>query len=79
VFLGAGLLFIAMMFGGMATAGSVVAGQRFFGDMGFPSADLIRATRSIASTFIFVYAGKMAGVFVFVTNTVALRTRVFSR
>lgn len=79
VFLGAGLLFIAMLFAGTAVAGSLVAGRRFFEEAGFPSADLIRSTRALASTLIFVYGAKMAGVFVLVTNTIAFRVRLFSR
>lgn len=79
VFLGTGLLFIAMVFAGAAVAGSLVAGQRFFGETTIPGADLIRSTRSLSSTLIFIYGAKMAGVFVLVTNTIAFRTRVFSR
>jgi hypothetical protein len=79
VFLGTGLLFIAMLFSGLAVAGSLVAGQRFFGESTFPDADLIRSTHSLSSVLIYIYGAKMAGVFVFVTNTIAFRTRVFTR
>lgn len=79
IFLGTGLLFIAMVFAGEAVAGSLVAGHRFYGETVFPDADLIRSTRALSSTLIFVYGAKMAGVFVMVTNTIAFRVRLFSR
>jgi len=79
IFLGSGLLFIAMVFAGMAVGGSLVAGHRFYGEAVFPDADLIRSTRALAATLIFVYGAKMAGVFVMVTNTIAFRVRLFSR
>jgi hypothetical protein len=79
VFLGSGLLFIAMIFTGLAVAGSLVIGQRFLGATALPDADWIQSTRALAVTFVYVYAAKMAGVFVLVTNTIAFRTRVFSR
>ncbi len=78
-FLGTGLLFVALLFAGVAAGGSLVAGYRFFGDLDYPGADMIRAMRSLSFTLIYVYAAKMAGAFVFVCNTIALRTGIFSR
>lgn len=78
-FLGTGLLFVALLFVGVAAAGSLVAGYRFFGDVGGPGADVIRAVRSMSFTLIYVYAARMAGAFVFICNTIALRTGIFSK
>jgi hypothetical protein len=79
VLLGSGLLFIAMLFAGIAVAGGLVAGRRFYDETAYPTAGLIRSTRALASTLIFVYGSKTAGVFVLVTNTIAMRVRMFSR
>jgi hypothetical protein len=78
-FLGTGLLFVALLFVGAAIAGSLIAGNRFFGDLEYPGAEAIRATRSISFTLIYVYAARMAGAFVFICNTIALRTGIFSK
>lgn len=79
VFIGSGLLFIATLFTGVALIGGLAAGERFLDGASPPAADIIRSTRALSVTLIFVYGEKMAGVFVFVTNTIAFRTRVFSR
>jgi hypothetical protein len=79
VFQGAGLLLIAMSFIGMAALGSLAFGERFLGETVVPDAHLIRFTRSVSANLFYIYGAKMAGVFVLVTGTIALRTHIFAR
>lgn len=67
VFLGAGLLFIAMMFG----ASSIIAAMLTLERPTPATADL---ARSIARAMLYVYGARSAGVFTMVTSTIILRT-----
>jgi hypothetical protein len=78
VFQGSGLLFIAMLFAAAAVAGSLVAAVRFQGAPA-PTAAEILASRALSYSLVFVYAVRMAGVFMIVTSTIALRTATFPR
>jgi hypothetical protein len=73
VFLGSGLLFVAMLFGGAAAAGAPLAGVKFQGAPA-PSPDAIGLARALAYTLIYVYAVRVAAVFVISVSTLALRT-----
>jgi hypothetical protein len=78
VFLGSGLLFIAMLFVAAAVAGSLVveAGE----DHQSLSASGTWGTgRSVALQLMTVYAMRMAGVFMIATSTILLRTGVAPR
>jgi hypothetical protein len=78
VFLGSGLLFVAMFWGAGASIASLVAGNRF--ESGPPlSATDLQLFRSLAFSFLFVFAARAAAVFMIVTSTIALRTDVFPR
>jgi hypothetical protein len=78
VFLGSGLLFVAMYWGAAAVLASLVAGNRF--DAAPPlSAGTLETVRSLAFSFLFVLAARAAAVFMIVTSTIALRTAVFPR
>jgi hypothetical protein len=78
VFLGSGLLFVAMFWGAGASIASLVAGNRF--ESGPPlSATDLQLFRSLAFSFLFVFAARAAAVFMIVTSTIALRTAVFPR
>ena len=75
VFLGSGLLFVATMFGSAAVtdaliesvaAGNIGSDTYFFG-------------RCISDALLNLFAMKMAGVFMFSTCTIALRTAIFPR
>jgi hypothetical protein len=78
VFLGSGLLFVAMFWAAGAAIASVVAGNRFEG--GPPlDATTLETFRSLAFSFLFVFAARAAAVFMIVTSTIALRTAVFPR
>jgi hypothetical protein len=78
VFLGSGLLFVAMMFAAAAAAGSPLAAVKFQGAP-VPSPDVVVATRGLAYTFLYVYAIRVAAVFVVSVSTVALRTAALPR
>jgi len=75
VFLGSGLLFVASLFSGAAVmealvesvaAGSVADETYYFG-------------RCISDALMNIFAVKMAGVFMFTTCTIGLRTAIFPR
>jgi hypothetical protein len=78
VFLGSGLLFLAMLFVSAAVAGGLIT--TFTSD---PERMLGSATftlgRAITYEIMNSYAIKMAGVFMVATSTLALRTGIFAR
>jgi hypothetical protein len=78
VFLGSGLLFLAMLFASAALAMGVLL--RY----GVVTGRLVESGvysfgRTVVYQILNVYAMKMAGVFMFSTCTVAFRTRIFPR
>jgi len=78
VFLGSGLLFLAMLFVAAAMAGGIVLmhaadPQRVAGSQTFAFA------RVMVYETVNIYALKMAAVFMIVTSTLALRTRFLAR
>lgn len=78
VFLGSGLLFLAMLFASAAVAGGLM---RMYGAT--PSLLLANGIYTFGRTVTYeimnVYAMKMAGVFMISTSTLALRTRILPR
>jgi hypothetical protein len=78
VFLGSGLLFVAMLFVAAGAAGALLAGVRFRGQP-VPSPDSIVLSRSLAYAFLFIYAMRAAAVFMLVVSTIGLRTGSFPR
>ncbi len=76
VFLGSGLLFLAMIFAGAAVAGGVVA------VLGEPGSSIPFGAYALARIQIHrtmrVYAMRMAGVFMMSAATISLRTRIVS-
>lgn len=74
VFLGSGLLFLAMLFTAAAVAGT-------FNMISTPilSPAMVDYSQRITSTIMGVYVMKMAAVFMISTSTILLRTRVLSR
>ncbi len=78
IFLGSGLLFLAMMFVAIATFGAIVTVH-----MGRPgslaSSTTFALARAFAFTIVNVYAVKMAGVFMLITSTIAVRTAFVAR
>ncbi len=78
VFLGSGLLFLAMLFMSAAMVGGLIIAytadpSRLLGSTTFTSA------RAIAYEIMNIYAIKMAGVFMIATSTLALRTGFIAR
>ena len=78
VFMGSGLLFLAMLFFSAAVAGGIIiafaaAPERLLGSGTFALA------RAITHEIMNIYAIKMAAVFMIATSTLALRTGFFAR
>jgi hypothetical protein len=81
VFLGSGLLFIAMMFAAAASAGAVVAaiGKASSASSGFATSSTYVFARGFIAQVFNVYALRMAAVFLFSQATLWLRTNVMPR
>lgn len=75
VFLGSGLLFVAMIFVAAAAGGALVAGAT----SGQAGSATLALDRNIATNLLNVYAMRMAAVFTLTTVTIARRTRIVSR
>ena len=73
VFLGSGLLFIAMLFAAAAVLGGLVAGNRF-GTASPTNLATVGFARSVGYSFLFVYAAKVAGVFTLATSNIMRRS-----
>ena len=78
VFIGSGLLFVAMMWAAGAVAASLVATSRFDGT-GVPDPATFESVRSLAQAFFYVYATRASAIFVIVTSTIALGTATYPR
>ena len=78
VFLGSGLLFVGSLFASAAAAGALL---QVTPTVYIPQADdqIYYFVQHLSSTFMNVFAIKMAGVFMFSTCTIALRTGLFPR
>jgi hypothetical protein len=78
VFFGSGLLFVGLLFATVAVAGGILA---TFGAEGQPPAtsETYALTRRITHVLMNTFAVKMAGVFMFVTSTIGLRTGIVPR
>ena len=76
VFLGSGLLFLAMMFAAAAAAGAIAA---TFVTTSFGSSSTYSFARSVVAQIFNVYALRMAAVFLISSATLWLRTKVMPR
>jgi hypothetical protein len=74
VFLGSGLLFVAMLWASAAVLGGLVAGNRF-GTAAPTDLATVGFARSVGYSFLFVYAGKAAGAFTLATSMIVRRSR----
>src|SRR6516162_9943081 len=72
VFLGSGLLFIAMLFVGAAVAGAIIAGVV---PPSLPSHDTLTLGRNVTASLLNVYSMRMAAVFTLTTVNIARRTQ----
>ena len=75
VFLGSGLLFVAMLFVAAAVSGGLIAGA----SAGLPDTGTLALARNITTSLLNVYAMRMAAVFTLTTVTIARRTQIVSR
>jgi hypothetical protein len=75
VFLGSGLLFVAMIFVAAAIAGGLIAAD----SSSPPGAGTLALGRIVTATLVNVYAMRMAAVFTLTTVTIARRTEIVSR
>ena len=78
VFLGSGLLFVAMLFVAAGAGGALLAAVKFQ-DEPLPSPDTVVTVRSLAFGFLFVYAMRMAAVFRIVVSTIGTRLGILPR
>jgi hypothetical protein len=79
VFLGSGLLFIAMIFAASATASAMALRMNMFGASSPPDPSVIEWAQALTSALLFVYAARAAGVFMVVTSRIAWQTRSVPR
>jgi hypothetical protein len=77
VFLGSGLLFVAMSFVGAAVAGGLIATVAARPAVTGP--DTLTISRQITYLALHVYVCRMGAVFTFSTATITLRTKVIPR
>ena len=78
VFLGSGVLFVAMLYAAAASAGASLAAIKFQGSPP-PTADVFVFARGLAYTFLFVYGIRAAAVFMIVSSTIGFRTGTLPR
>jgi len=76
VFLGSGLLFVAMIFVGAAAAGAGVASATL---SQHPASGTLVLDRDLTTSLLNVYSMRMAAVFTLTTVTIARRTRIVAR
>ncbi len=78
VFLGSGLLFIAMVFAGAAVVGGLL-GDPSISEGGVPDPVLWDHERRVTVTLINSYAVRMAAIFIVSTTTIGMRTGILPR
>lgn len=78
VFLGSGLLFLAMLFAATAVFGAIVLVHAAHPEA-LRDSPAFALARAFAYTLVNVYAIRMAGVFMLITSTIALRTAFIAR
>ncbi len=80
VFLGSGLLFVAMLFAAAAVAGGIIASlSSNLSDQSALSPAVLNFGRAVTYAILNVFAMKMAGVFMISTCTIGLRTGAIPR
>jgi hypothetical protein len=78
VFLGSGFLFVASLFAATAVAGAVL-GSSHARPAEQVSSEVYYFARQMGYAFLNIFGVRMAGVFVFSTSVIALRTGIFPR
>lgn len=79
VFLGSGLLFVAMLFSAAAVAGGILASLSFRSGEQLVADPVFHFGRSVTYVVLNIFAMKMAGVFMISTCTIGLRTERIPR
>lgn len=77
VFLGSGLLFVAMIFVAAAVGGALIAAAAVSSQL--PGGGTLALSQNITNGLLNVYAMRMAAVFTLTTVTIARRTQIVSR
>jgi hypothetical protein len=72
------VLFVAMLFISAGAGGALMAAVKFQGEP-VPSPDTVVTIRSLAFGFLFVYAMRMAAVFMIVVSTIGMRLGILPR
>lgn len=75
VFLGSGLLFVAMLFSAAGIVSAMALRFDAMGTMGKMDPAQAQFMQALTAAFLYVYAARAAGVFMMVTSTITLRTR----
>jgi hypothetical protein len=78
VFLGSGLLFVATLFAAGAVSSGLVTAVDIAPDR-LAGSDVYAVARATSYSMMNVFGIKMAGVFMFVTSAIGLRTAIFPR
>jgi hypothetical protein len=78
VFLGSGLLFVAMFFAATAAAGAAYAGEAYL-NAPAPSAETLHLAQSLAYTFLYIFGMRTAAIFIIVASTIGRRTGTLPR
>jgi hypothetical protein len=78
VFLASGLLFVAMLFIAAGVGGALLTAVKARHDP-VPSAETVVTVRGLAFGFLFIYAIRMAAVFMIVVSTIGMRLGVLPR
>jgi hypothetical protein len=76
VFLGSGLIFVAVLFVAAAAATQPVVGYRYLGQ-GPPTAAEMESTRALAYGLLFAFATRSAAVFMLATATIGRKSGTF--
>lgn len=79
VFLGSGLLFVAMLFAAAAVAGGLLAVAASQSASGAPSPNTLALGRSVTSALLNIYSMRMAAVFTLTTVTIGRRIGMVAR
>ena len=80
VFLGSGLLFVAMLFAAAASWSALALRADAFGGVQTPvNSGALQLAQALGYAFLYVYAARAAGVFMIATSTIAWSTRAVPR
>jgi hypothetical protein len=78
VFLGSGLIFVALLFAASAVATAPLVGVRYLGQAA-PTAAEVESARALSYTLLFAFATRAAAVFLLATATIGIRSAAFPR